>query len=106
MSGWKRVGLFCTALWVVAIFAYAALRHFYELNFYPLTFLETCMQYALNTSRCPALLAEIQEEWKRIPFDWTRPTILAFGPPLLFWALGWSMSAIARRASNRKSDVP
>lgn len=60
------------------------------------------MQYALNTSRCQALLAEIQQEWKRIPFDWTRPTMLAFGPPFLFWTLGWSMSAIARRANNRK----
>lgn len=106
MGGWKRVGLLCTALWVVAIFAYAAWHHSYELNFYPLTFLETCMQYALNTSRCHAVLGEIQQEWKRIPFDWTRPTMLAFGPPFLFWTLGWSMSAIARRASNRKSEVP
>jgi hypothetical protein len=106
LSRWKRVGLFFTALWVVAIFAYAAWHHVYELKFYPLTFLETCMQYALNTSRCDALLTRVQEEWKRIPFDWARPAILAFGPLPLFWGLAWSAAAIACRASARNRRSP
>jgi hypothetical protein len=55
------------------------------------------MQYALNPSRCDALLAQTQDEWRRMPFDWTLPTILAFGPLPLFWALGGLMAARARR---------
>jgi hypothetical protein len=95
-----RVGIFCTALWVVAIFGYASWNHFYQQNIYPRTVLETCMQYAPNTSRCEALLAQTKQEWKRIPFDRTQITIIAFGPLPLFWALGWLVAVRARRPSN------
>jgi hypothetical protein len=92
MSGWMRAGVFCTALWVVAMFGYATWHYVYRRNHYPQSVLETCKQYALNTSRCNELLARTQEEWKRIPFDWIRPAILALGPPLLIWALAWAVT--------------
>ena len=85
MGGWMRVGIVCTALWIVATFGYAIWHHFDERRCYPRAVLATCMHYALNPSRCDALFAKTQQEWKRIPFDWTSPLILAFGPLPLFW---------------------
>jgi hypothetical protein len=106
MSAWMRVGIFCTALWAVSTLSYAIWHHFDKQNSYPKAVLETCMHYALNTSRCDALFATTQNEWKRIPFDWTQPMIVAFAPLPLFWLLGWLMLQFGRwvRKGSRQNS--
>jgi hypothetical protein len=95
-----RVGIIATARWVAAVFGYATWHYIMERSVYPQAVSETCKEYALNPSRCDALHAHTQEEWKRIPFDWTRPAILALGPLPLFWGLGWLLAARSRRSSD------
>jgi len=97
LSGWQRLGIVLSVLWLAGVFGYAFWHHKNEQQTYPRNVLAVCFEYiAPKGGDCQDLYEKTRREWQLIPFDWRNPTILGVGPLPFIWLGGWLMLIVIR----------